>query len=54
MQEVSSMIIDPVDLADRLYELLQARMPNGGYVVKKQHRQTVIEAELLLRELFRR
>jgi hypothetical protein len=29
-------------------------MPNGGYVVKKQHRQTVIEAELLLRELFRR
>jgi hypothetical protein len=29
-------------------------MPNGGYVVKKQHRDTVIEAELLLRELFRR
>ena len=48
------MIIDHIDLADRLYELLQARMPNGGYVVKKQHRQTVIEAELLLRELFRR
>jgi hypothetical protein len=48
------MITDPIDLADRLYELLQARMPNGGYVVKKQHRQTVIEAELLLRELFRR
>jgi hypothetical protein len=48
------MIIDPIDLADRLYELLQARMPNGGYVVKKQHRDTVIEAELLLRELFRR
>jgi hypothetical protein len=54
MQEVSSMIIDPIDLADRLYELLQARMPNGGYVVRKQHRDTVIEAELLLRELFRR
>ena len=48
------MIIDPIDLADRLYELLQARMPNGGYVVKKQHRDTVIEAEILLRELFRR
>jgi hypothetical protein len=48
------MIIDPIDLADRLYELLQARMPNGGYVVKKQHRDTVIEAELLLRELFRK
>ena len=48
------MIIDPIDLADRLYELLQARMSNGGYVVKKQHRQTVIEAEILLRELFRR
>jgi hypothetical protein len=47
-------IIDPVDLADRLYELLQAKMPNGGYVVKKQHRETVIMAELLLRELFRR
>ena len=48
------MITDPIDLADRLYELLQARMPNGVYVVKKQHRDTVIEAELLLRELFRR
>jgi len=48
------MIIDPVDLADRLYELLQARNANGGYVVKKQHRQTVIEAEHLLRELFKR
>jgi hypothetical protein len=48
------MIIDPIDLADRLYELLQARMPNGGYVVKKQHRDTVIMAELLLRELFRK
>jgi len=47
------MIIDPVDLADRLYELLQAKNTNGGYVVKKQHRQTVIEAEILLRSLFR-
>jgi len=48
------MIIDPIDLADRLYELLKARNANGGYVVKKQHRDTVIEAEILLRELFRR
>ena len=48
------MIIDPIDLADRLYELLQAKNPNGGYVVKKQHRETVIMAEHLLRELFRK
>lgn len=48
------MITDPIDLADRLYELLQARMPNGSFVVKKQHRDTVIEAEILLRELFQR
>jgi len=47
------MITDPIDLADRLYELLQARMPNGSFVVKKQHRDTVIEAEILLRSLFR-
>ena len=46
------MIIDPIDLADRLAELLQARMPNGSFVVKKQHRNTVIQAEILLRELF--
>ena len=46
------MIIDPIDLADRLAELLQAKMPNGSFVVKKQHRNTVIQAELLLRELF--
>lgn len=46
------MIIDPIDLADRLAELLQARMSNGSFVVKKQHRNTVIQAELLLRELF--
>jgi hypothetical protein len=48
------MIIDPVDLANRLYELLQAKNTNGGYVVRKQHRQTVLEAEHLLRELFRK
>jgi hypothetical protein len=47
------MIIDPVDLADRLYELLQAKNTNGGYVVKKQHRQTILEAEILIRSLFR-
>jgi hypothetical protein len=47
------MLIDPIDLADRLYELLQAKNTNGGYVVRKQHRQTVLEAEHLLRELFR-
>lgn len=46
------MIIDPIDLADKLYELLQAKMPNGSFVVKKQHRETVIHAEILLRELF--
>jgi hypothetical protein len=28
-------------------------MPNGSFVVKKQHRKTVIEAEILLRSLFR-
>lgn len=47
------MIIDPIDLADRLHELLQAKSPNGGYVVKKQHRQTILEAEILIRNLFR-
>jgi hypothetical protein len=47
------MIIDPIALADKLNELLQAKMPNGGFVVKKQHRETVIEAEILLRSLFR-
>ena len=47
------MIIDPIDLADRLAELLQAKMPNGSFVVKKQHRNTVLEAEILLRSLFR-
>jgi len=46
------MIIDPIDLADKLYDLLKAKMPNGSWVVKKDHRTTVIQAELLLRELF--
>jgi hypothetical protein len=48
------MIIDPLDLADRLHKLLQAKNKNESYVVKRQHRKTVIEAELLLRELFKR
>ena len=47
------MIIDPIDLADKLHELLKAKLPNGGFVVKKQHRETVIQAEILLRSLFR-
>lgn len=47
------MIIDPIDLADRLYDLLKARNDNGGYVVRKEHRITVIQAEKLLRELFK-
>lgn len=47
------MITDPIDLADRLADLLNEKMPNGSFVVKKQHRQTVLEAEILLRNLFR-
>jgi hypothetical protein len=47
------MIIDPIDLADKLSDLLKAKMPNGGWVVRKEHRVTVIQAELLLRELFK-
>jgi hypothetical protein len=47
------MIIYPPDLADRLKKLLEAKMPNGSFVVKKQHRIAVIQAEILLRSLFR-
>lgn len=47
------MIIDPIDLADRLSELLNEKMPNGSFVVKKQHRITVLQAEILLRSLFK-
>ena len=47
------MIIDPIDLADKLQELLNAKMPNGSFVVKKQHRITVAKAEILLRSLFK-
>ncbi len=47
------MIIDPIDLADKLAELLKAKNKNDTYVVRKQHRMTVIQAEILLRSLFR-
>lgn len=47
------MITYPPDLADRLAQLLQAKTPNGSYVVKKQHRQTILEAEILIRSLFK-
>ena len=47
------MITYPPDLADRLADLLKAKNPNGGYVLRKEHRQTVIETEILLRSLFR-
>lgn len=47
------MIIYPPDLVDRLCDLLKAKMPNGSWVVKKEHRVTVIQAEILLRELFK-
>jgi hypothetical protein len=47
------MIIDPVSLADNLQNLLNAKNANGGYVLRKENRVTVIQAELLLRQLFR-
>lgn len=46
------MIIDPIDLADRLANLLKAKNQNETYVVRKQHRVAVVEAEILLRQLF--
>lgn len=46
------MIIDPIDLADRLKKLLKAKNTNETYVVRKQHKKTVVEAEILLRQLF--
>lgn len=52
MPKTSAMIIDPIDLADRLAELLKAKNQNETYVVRKQHRKTVVEAEILLRSLF--
>ena len=53
MQKISSMITYPPDLADRLAELLKAKNANGGFVVRKQHRITVLQAEILLRSLFK-
>lgn len=47
------MIIYPPDLADKLSELLKAKMPNGSWILKKDHRVAVIQAEILLRELFK-
>ena len=53
MHKANAMIIDPIDLADRLAELLKAKNQNDTYVVRKQHRITVIQAEILLRSLFK-
>jgi len=47
------MIIEPITLADELKNLLNAKNANGGYVLRKENRLTVIQAELLLRQLFK-
>lgn len=39
------------EVADALAELLKAKMPNGSYVIKKDHRITVLKAEILLRRM---
>jgi len=41
----------PQEIADALAELLKAKMPNGSYVIKKDHRITVLKAEILLRRM---
>jgi hypothetical protein len=46
-------IIYPPELADKLADLLKAKNTNGGYVLRKEHRITVLQAELLLRSLFK-
>ena len=48
------MIIDPLELANELSQLLKEKNPNGGYVLRKENRVVVIKAELLLRQLFDR
>jgi hypothetical protein len=48
-----NMIIEPITLADELKNLLNAKNANGGYVLRKENRLPVIQAELLLRELFK-
>jgi hypothetical protein len=53
LQVPANMIIDPVTLADDLQNLLNAKNANGGYVLRKENRMTVIQAELLLRQLFK-
>jgi hypothetical protein len=52
-QVPTNMIIDPVSLADDLQNLLNAKNANGGYVLRKENRIAVIQAEFLLRQLFR-
>jgi hypothetical protein len=47
------MIIEPITLADELQTLLNAKNPNGGYVLRKENRLPVIQAEFLLRQLFK-
>ena len=48
----SKTIIDPVELANELSQLLQAKNSNGGYVLRKENRLPVLKAEMLLRQLF--
>jgi hypothetical protein len=52
-QVPTNMIIEPITLADELKNLLNAKNANGGYVLRKENRIAVIQAELLLRQLFR-
>lgn len=43
--------MNPEKIADELMELLKAKMSNGSYILKKNHRITVIKAEILLRKI---
>jgi hypothetical protein len=52
-QVPTNMIIEPITLADELQTLLNAKNPNGGYVLRKENRLPVIQAEFLLRQLFK-
>jgi hypothetical protein len=52
-QVPTNMIIEPITLADELKNLLNAKNANGGYVLRKENRIAVIQAELLLRQLFK-
>jgi hypothetical protein len=53
LQVPTNMIIEPITLADELKNLLNAKNANGGYVLRKENRMAVIQAELLLRQLFK-